>query len=65
MSEHEFIIWLTGFVEASNEYNITPKQFDSIKEQLKKVTQKDRYICDCKKPAPYPQTQITKQQLND
>jgi hypothetical protein len=58
MTERDFIIWLNGFVEASNEYNITPKQFDSIKEQLKKVLQKDQYICTCIKSS-------TKQTLHD
>ena len=37
MSSENFIIWLKGFVEAANPYNITPQQFETIKEVLKTV----------------------------
>jgi len=37
MSERDFIIWLKGFVEASHDYSVTPKQWDAIKEKLKDV----------------------------
>lgn len=38
MNSKEFVIWLKGFVAAANEYNITPKQFEQIVEQLSKVS---------------------------
>jgi len=37
MNSKEFIIWLKGFIAASNNYNITPKQFDELKDTLSKV----------------------------
>jgi len=36
MTPREFVIWLKGFVQASNKYNVTPKQWDDIKDQLNK-----------------------------
>jgi len=38
MTSSEFVIWLKGFVEACNEFAPTPKQWDSIKEELGKVS---------------------------
>jgi len=37
MQPLDFINWLNGFVQASNPYNITPAQWDILKEQLNKV----------------------------
>lgn len=37
MTAEEFVIWLKGFAEASNEYNVTPKQWQSVKDMLDKV----------------------------
>lgn len=37
MTEKEFITWFKGFVEACHEYAPTPKQWDTIKDQLKEV----------------------------
>jgi len=37
MTSKEFIIWLKGFATAANSYNITPAQWDEVKEQLNKV----------------------------
>jgi hypothetical protein len=37
MNSKEFVIWLKGFIAASNSYNITPKQFDELKDTLSKV----------------------------
>jgi hypothetical protein len=37
MTSKEFVIWLKGFSKAANEYNITPKQWETIVEQLNKV----------------------------
>lgn len=37
MTEKEFVVWMKGFVEACNDDTATPKQWESIKEELKKV----------------------------
>jgi hypothetical protein len=37
MTSKEFILWLKGFSEAVHEYNITPKQWDIVKEKLAEV----------------------------
>jgi hypothetical protein len=37
MTANEFITWFKGFVAAANTFNITPKQWDIICEQLEKV----------------------------
>ncbi len=37
MTPREFIIWFRGFVQAANGYNITPKQWDDVKDVLDKV----------------------------
>jgi len=37
MTSREFVIWLEGFVAAANSYNITPKQWDEIKEKLQTI----------------------------
>ena len=37
MTSREFVIWLKGFAAAANSYNITPKQWDEVKDKLDKV----------------------------
>lgn len=37
MTSKEFVIWLKGFVAASSKYNVTPKQWDDIKDKLGEV----------------------------
>jgi hypothetical protein len=37
MTSKEFILWLKGFSEGVHEYNITPKQWDIVKEKLVEV----------------------------
>ncbi len=37
MTSKEFVIWLKGFTEGVHEYNITPKQWDLLKEKLAEV----------------------------
>jgi hypothetical protein len=37
MTSKEFVIWLKGFTEGVHEYNLTPKQWDSLKEKLEEV----------------------------
>ena len=37
MTSQEFVLWLKGFSEGVHEYNITPKQWDILKEKLAEV----------------------------
>ena len=37
MTSKDFIIWLKGFTEGVHQYNITPVQWETLKEQLAKV----------------------------
>jgi len=37
MTSKEFCIWLRGFTEGVHEFNITPKQWDILKEKLAEV----------------------------
>lgn len=37
MSPEEFVIWLKGFTEGVHEFNVTPKQWDLLKERLAEV----------------------------
>ena len=37
MTSKDFIIWLRGFTEGVHQYNITPVQWETLKEQLNKV----------------------------
>lgn len=37
MKDKEFVQWLRGFVEGVHHYNLTPKQWDHLKEVLKTV----------------------------
>ena len=37
MTSKEFIIWLRGFSEGVHQYNITPVQWETLKEELAKV----------------------------
>lgn len=37
MQPNEFVIWLKGFTEGVHEFNITPKQWDILKNKLAEV----------------------------
>ena len=37
MTSKEFVLWLKGFSEGVHEYNITPKQWDILKDKLAEV----------------------------
>ena len=37
MISKEFIIWLKGFTEGVHDFNITPKQWDLLKDKLAEV----------------------------
>ena len=38
MKSKEFILWLKGFTEGVHDFNITPKQWDLLKEKLANVS---------------------------
>ena len=37
MKSKEFVLWLKGFTEGVHEFNITPKQWDLLKDKLAEV----------------------------
>ena len=37
MTSKEFILWLKGFTEGVHDFNITPKQWDLLKDKLAEV----------------------------
>lgn len=37
MTSKEFVIWLKGFTEGVHEFNVTPKQWDTLKDKLAEV----------------------------
>lgn len=42
MTPNEFVIWLKGFTQAANNFTLTPKQWDDVREQLDKVGLNER-----------------------
>ena len=44
MTPNEFVIWLKGFAQAANNFTLTPKQWDDIREQLDRVVDEDNII---------------------
>ena len=37
MNSKEFVLWLKGFTDGVHEFNVTPKQWDRLKEKLSEV----------------------------
>ena len=37
MSEKEFVKWFRGFVEGAHHFNISPAQWDLVKDKISKV----------------------------
>lgn len=50
MTEEEFVKWFKGFSEGVHHYNISPKQWDYVKEKLNMVGKSinNSYIIDKK-----------------
>ena len=44
MNSQEFVTWLKGFTEGVHEYNITPKQWDLLKERLAEVNDESKAV---------------------
>ena len=63
MTSKEFILWLKGFTEGVHDFNITPKQWDLLKEKLSNVNDEpSTYKIEIEKLGLNSTT--TKQQLN-
>ena len=43
MTSKEFVLWLKGFTDGVHEFNITPKQWDTLKEKLEQVSDEPTY----------------------
>ena len=43
MTSKEFVLWLKGFTEGVHEFNITPKQWDILKDKLAEVKDEPTY----------------------
>jgi hypothetical protein len=43
MTSKEFVLWLKGFTEGVHEFNITPKQWDLLKDKLTEVKDEPTY----------------------
>ena len=41
MTSKEFVLWLKGFTEGVHEFNITPKQWDILKDRLVEVNDEE------------------------
>lgn len=44
MTNKEFIDWLRGFTDGVHHYNITPAQWDMLKEKLSTVDTSNNYV---------------------
>jgi hypothetical protein len=44
MTSKEFVIWLKGFTEGVHDFNITPKQWDLLKERLSEVEDEENFV---------------------
>ena len=42
MTSKEFVLWLKGFTDGVHEFNITPKQWDMLKDKLEQVSDEER-----------------------
>lgn len=42
MTSKEFVLWLKGFTEGVHEFNVTPKQWDTLKDKLAEVSDEER-----------------------
>jgi hypothetical protein len=56
MTSKEFVLWLKGFTEGVHEFNITPKQWDLLKQKLEEVEDKTLILESPKFPFGTPNT---------
>jgi hypothetical protein len=57
MTSKEFVLWLQGFTQGVHEYNITPKQWDTLKDTLAKVNDEPTLTFPINTPNTAPSTQ--------
>lgn len=43
MTSKEFVLWLKGFTEGVHEFNVTPKQWDLLKDKLEQVSDDEKH----------------------
>jgi hypothetical protein len=44
MTSKEFVIWLKGFTEGVHDFNVTPKQWDLLKQRLSEVEDEENFV---------------------
>jgi hypothetical protein len=44
MTPKDFVTWLRGFAQAANNFNLTPKQWDDVKEMLATVVDEEENV---------------------
>ena len=57
MTSNEFVLWLQGFTQGVHEYNITPKQWDALKDTLATVKDEPTLTFPINTPNTAPNTQ--------
>ena len=57
MTSKEFVLWLQGFTQGVHEQNITPKQWDALKDTLAKVNDEPTLTFPINTPNTAPNTQ--------
>jgi hypothetical protein len=69
MTSKEFINWLRGFAEACHEYAPTPKQWETLKQQLESVddskVNNKSFLLDSRNTFGESYSTTTTQKLND
>jgi hypothetical protein len=54
MTSKEFVLWLQGFTQGVHEYNISPKQWDALKDVLAKVNDEPTLTIPINSPNTHP-----------
>lgn len=44
MTPEQFVLWMQGFIEGSNAYNLTPAGWDTVKAKLKEVQESKELV---------------------
>jgi hypothetical protein len=44
MTSKEFVIWFKGFIDGAHNFNITPAQWDLLKEKVKEVNDDEDFF---------------------
>ena len=57
MTPEQFVIWLRGFTEGVHEFNVSPKQWDTLKDKLAEVKDKPTPSFPISDPNTFPRWQ--------